>query len=262
MENNVIDMEHGKEYFSPSQLKSLYKGADEFQMYLDRKYVANKGMELGTLIHTLILEPDMFDKRYAVFDDDAVIDGILKEMPEEKRAKARPTTSKKYTNAVAEFKKEAGSKTVINKKLYDKAQSIVDKVKFSGVYDSFFTGGEAEVTKTKTVEYVNGVFNALCIIDYDKPHMSVDLKTTSNKDLSKFKYDADAFGYDIQASVTNRINGKPFFIVAVQTVEPYKIGVFECSIHFMQRGNDKVNKALLNYEAWKESDVQIFEGIL
>lgn len=258
----LVEMEHGKEYFSPSQLKSLAKGADEFQIYLDREYSANAGMELGTLIHTLILEPQLFDKRYAVFDDAKIIKDILLTMPAEKRAKARPKSNKVYTSAVAEFKETAGRRKVISNDLFVQATAIVDKVKFSGIYDTFFTDGEAEVTRTKTVDYEGTSFNALCIIDYDKKDMSVDLKTTSNKDLSKFKYDADGFGYDVQASVTNRINGKPFVFVVVQTVSPFKVGVFECSDYFMNRGKQKVLTGLNNYENWKESDIQIYNGML
>ena len=100
------------------------------------------------------------------------------------------------------------------------------------------------------------------IVDYDKPEFSVDLKTTG-KDISKFKFDANSMGYDIQARLTNGINGKPFVFVVVQTVAPYDIAVFTTSDFFLNRGEGKIQEALANYENYEnEFSQQILYGEL
>lgn len=237
-----LQLKHNKNYFSPSQLKKLYISVGQLNAYLKRTFDTSKQMEFGTLIHTLFLEPHTFEERYYVLDDSEIIKVI---------GGARPTATKNYATWLNEQKMLAGDKIIISKQDKALAESIFDKAVMLGVIDSFFTGGVAEKTITGVASGFDMDFDGLCIIDYDSDEMSVDLKTTS-KPLHKFKYDANELGYDIQARLTNSLNGKEFVFVVVQTVEPYDIGVFTCSDYFMNRGNDKINKALSNYNDYED----------
>ena len=237
-----LELIHGKNYFSPSQLKKLFISVGAFNSYLNRKGYHSDQMELGSVVHKLILEPDEFDDVYAVLDDTDIIAQI---------GGARPTATKAYSAFVDEFKEQAGNKIVISKSIKDLAQLIYDKCSMLGIIDTFFSDGEAEKTVTGVTKGYNEDFDALCIIDYDTDFQSVDLKTTS-KPLHKFKYDAYEFGYDIQASLTNSLNGKEFVFVVVQTVEPFDIGIFTISQEFLDRGKEKINQALWNYKAYDD----------
>lgn len=237
-----LKLRHGKKYFSPSQLKKLYISVGQLNAYLSRDFQTTSQMEFGTLVHTLILEPHEFDSRYIVLDNSA----ICKEI-----GGARPTSTKKYAEWMESQLMIAGDKAIISKEDKDKAERIYDKAVMLGVIDTFFTGGESEKTVTGVSSGYDEDFDALCIIDYDSPFQSVDLKTTS-KPLHKFRFDANELGYDIQASVTNSLNKKDFVFVVVQTVEPFDIGIFTCSEFFMNRGKQKVNTALANYSGYED----------
>ena len=235
-------MKHGREYFSPSQLKKLYISVSSLTSYLKKVWGSTSAMELGTLVHCLILEPDKFQERYIILDDKA----ISKEI-----GGTRPTATKKYKEwllALTELNKD---KIFITHKEKAIADKIYRNCAMSGIIDTYFTGGEAEVTMRGVAKGYDQEFDGLCIIDYDTDFQSIDLKTTS-KPLHKFKFDANELGYDIQASVTNSLNQKEFVFVVVQTVQPYDIGIFTCSDFFMKRGKEKVNKALDNYKSYED----------
>lgn len=242
-----LQMEHGRDYFSPSQLKKLYISVGQFKAYLSRTFTTTRQMNLGSAIHCAVLEPELFDSRYIVFDDAVIREEI---------GGARPTSTKAYKEWLDDYTKKNEGKDFLTQDEKVVLDTIVGNLKASGVMDRWFVDGQAEETITGVVKKYDTRFDALCIVDYDSIDYSVDLKTTS-KPLHKFKWDANDLGYDIQASLTNAINGKPFVFVVVQTVAPYDIGVYTCSKEFMQRGADKINHALDNYDRFEDFEPQV-----
>ena len=245
----MLKLKHGRDYFSPSQLKKLFVSVSSLTSYLKKRWTTTSSMTLGTLVHCLILEPQEFTKRYVVLDDKEILNEI---------GGARPTASKKYKEWLSGFAEENKGKELVTMKDMAIANKILKKAKSTGIIQEWFTDGKAEVTVKGVAKGYNEEFDGLCIIDYDTDFVSIDLKTTS-KPLSKFKYDANELGYDIQASITNSLNNKEFIFIVVQTVEPYDIGIYTCSEFFMNRGKDKVNTALHNYKFYEdEFSSQVF----
>ena len=245
----MLKLKHGRDYFSPSQLKKLFVSVSSLTSYLKKRWTTTSSMTLGTLVHCLILEPQEFTKRYVVLDDRGICNEI---------GGARPSSTKKYKEWLSGFAEENKGKEFVTMKDMDIANKILKKAKSTGILQEWFTDGKAEVTVKGVAKGYNDEFDGLCIIDYDTDFVSIDLKTTS-KPLSKFKYDANELGYDIQASITNSLNNKEFIFVVVQTVEPYDIGIYTCSEFFMNRGKDKVNTALYNYHFYEdEFSSQVF----
>jgi len=233
----MLELTHGRDYFSPSQLKKLVVSMSAFRSYLAREFKVSKAMDFGTLVHSLILEPDTVMDKYVVLDDAEIIKEI---------GGKRPTSTKKYAEFLSDFKKQAGTKMVVSRVDWGTAMLIVDKVEKLGLFDDTFVDGIPERKYFNTVKGFSHEFKGHCIIDYDRPDMSIDLKTTS-KPLSKFRFDANEFGYDIQASLTRAMNGKDFYFVVVQTVEPFDVGFFSCSEAFLKRGDMKIQKAINRY---------------
>jgi len=247
-----IELTHGKDYFSPSQLKKLFVSIGAFKSYLSREYTSSKQMDLGTAVHMMLLEPLKYSETYVYIDDSEICSQI---------GGKRPTATKLYAEWYEKILSENVGKVLLSKEQVDILEKIKTNCDTTGVSDTFFTDGEAEKTVTGVASGFDEDFDALCIIDYDTDFMSIDLKTTS-KPLSKFKWDANDLGYDIQAAVTKSINNKDFVFVVVQTVAPYDIGVFTTSEYFMNRGVDKVNTALNNYKFYSNdncSQVLTFE---
>lgn len=242
-------LKHGKDYFSPSQLKKLYLSVGQLNAYLKKTFKSTPAMELGSAVHMRLLEPEKYKETYYTIRQED-IDAKCKEIGGKK-----PTATTKYKEWLNEIKEQNVGKIAISS--YDSyvINKIYDNCHRNGIMDAYFSDGYPELTVKGDVEFEAGDFPALCIIDYDQIDVTIDLKTTS-KPLHKFKYDANELGYDIQASLTNRINGKPFIFVVVQTVEPFDVGVFTCSDAFMARGAGKINTALGNYEGYVDSRSQ------
>ena len=74
----------------------------------------------------------------------------------------------------------------------------------------------------------------------------IDLKTTSN--IEEFKYSARKYNYDSQAYIYNQIFGKPVIFIAVEK-GTNKTGLFDCSDEFLDRGKEKVQRAV---EVWRK----------
>lgn len=239
----MIELRHGRDYFSPSQLKKLYISIGQLNAYLKKAFQPTSAMDLGTAIHMRLLEPQKYAKTYVVMDDTDICAEI---------GGKRPTSTKKYAEWKAKLIEDNKGRILIS--TYDDyvINKIFQKCAMGGLIDTFMSDGEAEKTVRGVAKGFDDEFEALCIIDYDNPFFSVDLKTTS-KPLHKFRYDANELGYDIQASVTNSLNGKEFVFIVVQTVEPFDVGVFTTSEAFMDRGKAKVNTALANYESYEDA---------
>jgi hypothetical protein len=74
----------------------------------------------------------------------------------------------------------------------------------------------------------------------------IDLKTTAN--IEEFKYSARKYNYDSQAYIYNQIFGKPVLFIAVEK-GTNKTGMFDCSEEFLDRGKEKVQRAI---EVWRK----------
>ena len=61
--------------------------------------------------------------------------------------------------------------------------------------------------------------------------------------LDEFKYSARKYNYDSQAYIYNQLFGKPMVFIVVEK-ETCRTGLFECSDEFLDRGREKVYKAI------------------
>jgi hypothetical protein len=82
------------------------------------------------------------------------------------------------------------------------------------------------------------------IINHDDK-LIVDLKTTS--DLDAFRWSAGKYNYDSQAYIYQHIFGYDMVFIAVDK-QTHQIGIFDCSPQFLERGREKVMKAIEAYD--------------
>jgi hypothetical protein len=73
----------------------------------------------------------------------------------------------------------------------------------------------------------------------------IDLKTTAN--IEEFRFSARRYNYDSQAYIYNQLFGKPMVFIAVEK-DSCRTGLFECSDEFLDRGREKVYKAIEVYQ--------------
>lgn len=182
-------------------------------------------MVLGSLIHCLVIEPEAFDKYYLVLpelnlrlkSDKEVFENINLENPK---------------------------KTLIKQDIFNKAKDIADSI-FNSNIGNLFKGGFGEAS------YVKPCYGVQCKVrpDYylkDK-NIIIDLKTTKfgGANLSSFQKTIANFKYYIQAAFyLDVLEADKFFFVAVETEEPYMIGLYELDSVALDLGRDKIKKGI------------------
>ena len=146
---------HAHEALGSSDIKQLLTNPHGFR----QEKPSSKALELGSLVHKLILEPQDFESSYYVLDN---IDKRTKEGKE------------KYLKALAEA--EAENKEIIDLATYNQGKEIAEAFKNSAV-SKLIAGGVAEYCAFSEIDGVA----VKCKPDYYRSDKKIiiDLKTTS-----------------------------------------------------------------------------------
>lgn len=170
----------------------------------------SKSMDLGSLVHTLVLEPEKFPELYVV---------------------PPSTLGSKQTKAYKEWAAKE-SRTIVDSDTLDVAERMAGNVKDHPVARMLTSGGLAEVGAIWTdperdirikvrPDYLPG------------GDIIVDLKTT--RDASPFGFGAQSFNLkyhwsaELTCRVLSRATGRPFssyYFVCVENTAPYAVAVY------------------------------------
>lgn len=219
LERLKIDAEYygkyGKQFLSNSDIDALLKDPERYG--LDKPKTVD--MVKGSYFHAKALEPDKV-KDFLICD-----------------------ASTRNTNKYKEISEAHGDIILLSQEVQE-LDSMVSAVKarfdlFDLIYD---TDNTYEVPAVGTV--LGETFKGKA--DVVTKSVIVDLKTTS--DIDDFKFSARRYNYDSQAYIYNQLFGKPVVFIAVEK-KTNRIGMFECSEEFLDRGKEKVKMAV---EVWRK----------
>lgn len=212
--------EFGKQFLSNSDISTLLKNP----LALGQQRDMNPAFLVGGYFHTAILEPDKL-KNYKVIE-------------------ATTRNTKKY-------KEISGGEMCLLQHEVDQIEVLIDKVMDNDVCRGLIQPGKYEYEKPG-ITTINGVKwkGKADIINHDDK-LIIDLKTTS--DLDGFRWSASKYNYDSQAYIYQHIFGYDMVFIAVDK-KTHQIGIFDCSPQFLERGREKVEKAIEAYELFYNND--------
>lgn len=212
--------EFGKQFLSNSDISTLLKNP----LALGQQRDMNPAFLVGGYFHTAILEPDKL-KNYKVIE-------------------ATTRNTKKY-------KEISGGEMCLLQHEVDQIEVLIDKVMANDVCRGLIHPGKYEYEKPG-ITNINGVKwkGKADIINHDDK-LIIDLKTTS--DLDGFRWSASKYNYDSQAYIYQHIFGYDMVFIAVDK-KTHQIGIFDCSPQFLERGREKVEKAIEAYELFYNND--------
>lgn len=212
--------EFGKQFLSNSDISTLLKNP----LALGQQRDMNPAFLVGGYFHTAILEPDKL-KNYKVIE-------------------ATTRNTKKY-------KEISGGEMCLLQHEVDQIEVLIDKVMDNDVCKGLIQPGKYEYEKPG-ITTINGVKwkGKADIINHDDK-LIIDLKTTS--DLDGFRWSASKYNYDSQAYIYQHIFGYDMVFIAVDK-KTHQIGIFDCSPQFLERGREKVEKAIEAYELFYNND--------
>jgi hypothetical protein len=224
---------------SATLLKKLHNSTPaHLRAYLDTKQKETPALIKGTMVHSLVLEPEKELPKIAV-------------QPEEY------APGKKWTYAASVCKewrseKEAAGFSILSRDEYNDVYGMARSICKHPVAGRYFSEGKSEVSVVM-LDTTNNI-PVRCRFDWlPSGPLIVDLKTT--RDASEYGFTKLAYdlGYHIQAALYmdcwNAVAGaderrEDWKFVAVESTAPYAINVFHATPEFIARGREDYMAAL------------------
>lgn len=216
-------------------------GSTDIKIILENPYLfKNKvrkeptdNLILGSVIHTLILEPQKLDSEYIIMPELNLRTNQGKEQKAELEAEAK-ATNKTLVKAEIYNQAEAVSKSFLNSPL---SSLLRGEVKAEA---SFF--GEIDGVKVKARPDL--------IIENKK--LIIDFKTTSTINggsADGFAKMAANFAYYIQAALYLEITAyKDFYFIVLETAEPFMVGCYKLDSEALKFGKSEIRRAIEIYK--------------
>lgn len=215
--------------------ESRHISASDIKLILENPYLFKIGykkpktdsMLLGSLVHTLVIEPENFERDYYLTESFNL------------RTQAGKSLREKALQ-------ESNGKIIIQEDFYIKAKEIARTLLESDLSNLFKNGaGEHSFFGE-----INGI-PCKCRPDYflevDNQKIIIDLKTTKFGGASpdNFVKSIASFGYYIQAAFyLELLKADEFIFVAIETEPPYMMGIYELDNISLEFGLSEVKRGL------------------
>lgn len=219
---------------SCSGLKHLLRSPAHFQEYLDGSYDGK--VNLGSALHCLVLEEDVFDKTYTVY------------------------SGRRGTNAFKAFAEENPGKQILSEQEWI---SVLGMQRALIQYDEFPLWRALRSAKREmSVFWTDEETGVQCRVRFDAlsaPYAQFDLKTTTDARPEAFLKQAIRLDYDLQAAMyteaARHYTGEilPFFFAAVEEDRPHGVWLHEADSDMMDSGWNKFRHALQTYKQCRDT---------
>lgn len=241
---------HASEGLSRSKLWKFKQLPYKFWYeHLSGEYVSPADTEafiLGDLVHTITLEPHLFDDLYIISPD---ID--------------RRTKQGKLD--YEEFKERAIGKSVIRPDILEQAISMAKSLNANSTVCDLLRDAKME----KSIYWKHEPTGLICKARPDvwQRHIVSDLKTTQDAGYRGFQLSAYKYGYFLQAAMIYealKSIGEPFsnFVnICVEKQKPYAVGLYMMDDEALQFGLDQYNYLMERIYSCYETNVWPDYGI-
>lgn len=212
--------EFGRQFLSNSNIDILLKNP----MALRDAQEPNINFLVGGYFHTAILEPDKL-KKYRIIQ-----------------------TTTRNTNVYKEISE--GEMCLLQHEV-DNIELMKDKLLSNDTCRGLIKGFNVEYEKPSIAEIAGAMWKGKAdIVNHDEG-LVVDLKTTSS--LEDFSYSAKKYNYDSQAYLYKLLFGYDLIFIGIDK-KTHQIGVFDCSPSFLDKGREKVEKAVEVYNLFYKNE--------
>lgn len=221
---------HAAEGISKSGLDHIAQSPLHYQAYKLNRAEPTKAMEIGTAVHTLVLEPEKFDGLIVVG----------------KRVKAEMDAAR------------ASGKIVLTEEDRQMVCDMADSIHCHKMASALL-GGKGIAEDSFWWDHELGVL-CKCRPDYLREDMYiVDVKTTEDASLDGFARSAEKYRYHVQAAFYTQgveaITGervKGFAFIAVEKTAPYAVACYLMDGDAIQAGHLEVERCLSIYRRCEE----------
>ena len=213
----------GSNALSSSSAKKLLQSPKAYLKSLNVNQDAQP-LRDGRLVHLSVLEPHKIK-------DLTIVEGS------------------KATKGFKEAVLDLGSANVYTRSEFNNANKIADAVLKCSEVTSLLQGAEFEVPQAKMIDGLPFRGKA----DILKDNVVIDLKTTS--DITKFRWSAKHFSYDLQAALYLKMFEADEFIFVVVDKDSKDIMICDCSDEFINNGLVKLDRAIEQYKYFFQDEI-------
>ena len=238
---------HSLDYVSKSHLDLINKSPFHYwDRYINPERVIpepTKAMFLGSAFHTIVLEPDLFEKEYIVESANAP-----KRPTAIQRNAKKPSTQ--TLDAIAyweEFDKKANGKNLISIEDYDRLTIMRKRIFAHPAANTILNmAGICEQSYQWKDSETGEICKSRPDFHTDDGSLIVDLKTTSDASELGFQKSVHNFRYHVQAGwyLRSLKEAEQFVFIAVESKPPYLVAVYNASPDMINAGNRVANKDL------------------
>jgi len=212
--------EFGNQFLSNSHVGRLLK--DPLRAFEPSK--PSPAFLVGGYFHTCILEPNKLDKYKVV---------------------------KSSTRNTKAYKDVAGGELCLLQHEVDTIELMREKVMANDICKDLIQSSQSEYEQPGITELFGNKWKGKADIVNHEEKLIIDLKTTA--DIDKFRWSATKYNYDSQAYIYSKLFGYEMLFIVVDKAT-HKIGMFDCSADFYERGEDKVRKASEAYDLFYKTE--------
>ena len=232
---------------SYSALSNFKKSPKDFIEYKFQEKKQTESMAYGSMLHVLVLQPEEFENKYAIYDDANIIASI---------GGAKPRATKQYKEDKAVFEAQNQGKIIVSLEDYKEAEFVANSVKYNRASSNIIKRC-SEFEKSYEWEYMNFSFKG--IVDAIGENAMFDLKTCTDATPKTFQRDAIKMGYHLQAALYHKAVGYqfPYYIIACD--KKGGVSVHKITMDLLEYANreldylmDNFNRCILE-ERWNES---------
>lgn len=204
----------GNQFLSNSDIGTLFTNPLEFK----KQSVNSVNLVIGSYLHTCVLEPHKLDS-FKIIDAS--------------------------NRNVKRYKEESEGEICLLSHEADHVYRMRDTLMKNTIIRDLIIGSRKETEVLYEMPGISEIDGHMWkgkadVINKDE-RLVIDLKSTS--DISNFYYSAKKYNYDSQAYLYNHIFGMPLIFVVIDK-KSLKINIFEVSNETLQRGEEKVQKAV------------------
>ena len=210
----------GKKYLSNSDIGTLLTNP----LALGKQQAPRPAFLVGGYFHTAILEPEKLNKFKII--------------------EATTRNTKVY-------KEISGGELCLLQHEVDTIELMTEKMLANDICKGLIRDSNTEYETPGITELEGHLWKGKADIINHNEKLIVDLKTTA--DLNKFRYSASKYNYDSQAYIYSKLFGYEMIFIVIDK-NTHQIGIFDCSPEFYERGKDKVERAVQDYELFYKSE--------
>lgn len=220
---------HASEAISKSDLDLINRSPAYYRYVKKNPREQTASMLFGSVVHSLVLEPEKFSDEYAV-------------------APSVDKRTKKGREEWCEFAAASKDKTIIDSGIYDSAQLAALSVENNPIAKKLLHGGKAEMSYFWEEKGVK----CKCRPDYLRTDIKcvIDLKTTQNANPDNFTKSAYDYRYHVQAAWYLRglrscgVDVENFIFIAVEKEAPYTVCIYNADNFMIKLGNTVADENL------------------